>query len=1048
VQKEQKSGSLARCVSGFASIALTVVLLAVTPIVKAQSQKGAVDACLHGVKHFDLESGDARDYLNRFSEQSEVQLLFDYADATGFMSQAVHGDYPVGEALSILLRGIPIKFECVNEKTMALVLTSKCPPWIKVFDIKPGDAGWGLMQFSVQADMQSMYDKSTVDAYHTPEIKGELRIEEVLRRLLEGIPATWQCVDDRTIVFIIAPRRRHWWQPRPDAPLEQVTITAANDAPLANAHRFGSPLLSFSLQDIRQTGAATLSEFLRTIPQVWGGGPTDHTSLGREATMNANGGTGVNLRAMDAGAALVLVNGIRLSPNGAAEYTDISSIPLSSIERIDIAADGPSPIYGADAVSGVINIVTRQGVSGSEFSSSGGSAIGGAKEVSVSQLAGGKWDAGSWTVSGEYYDRQSLPSSARGRATSDLLPWGGSDFRSPYDGSPGTVLGAQGQTWAVPATSGEPFELGTQNLYDTWTNRDILPHQRRGSLMAHGAGDIGDALEVWGDGMVSYRRMTNDIAPGYEASLVVPPSNPYYVDPSGQGGPTTVEYGFGSLLGPLAERADTLTALTAVGAEMRAGLWRIRSQLSHSRVTITQVTDNAVDQQSLTTALNSSDPSTAFNALWNTPGNMGIADTFRTALRYQSVTTQTDLASYAQRQIGGQDDSAAVFTLGAEYRRQTLHSFAANLTVVDARREDLGRSVSSAFAELTAPVGRHVSFSVGARYENHGVEHVTAPKFALRWQPLDSFSVRSTWGRSFRDSNLVDRDEAGNLTGILPLPDPHSTTGFSSVLVTTGNNGSLHSERARNWTAGLDLSAHDGSSVGATYFDITSAGRIYSPTLTASALVDPAFDGVIIRNPTYAQRLAACQLPGTFFGDGATCMTAPIAAIVDVRLQNLDVLRERGIDLTGRESFESRIGKLSVGLNSTYLRDYSIRHGPGDQLISLLNTADHPVDLRARAFASWSRSRWTATASVNYTAPYRNFGSLERTGVPSWTTVDLHLSRRFALGAAGAAYEVSVNAINVCNTLSPFVDSSLGGYDPENGDYTGRMLSATVRASW
>jgi len=903
-----------------------------------------------------------------------------------------------------------------------------------------------LPEFGSEADVQMVFDPRQVAGTHyvTSEVVGQLRIEEAMRRLLEGIPATYMCVDPATIAVTVT-ARRHWWQSPPD-PLERVTVTAGNDSPLSVASRSGSPLLSFELQDIRQSGATSLAEFLKAIPQVWGGGPTDHTSLGREAVMNPGGATGINLRAMDAGAALVLVDGIRLSPAGAAEYTDIGAIPLSSIERIDIAADGPSALYGADAVSGVVNIVTRQALSGAEFSSSAGSAVGGARQTAVSQLFGDKGTYGNWVLSGEYYDREALPASARGRATSDLRAWGGSDFRTPY-GSPGTVVGAQGQTWAVPKTGGPTFEPGA-NLYDEWSNVDILPQQRRGSLMAHGTVHIDDAFTVWADGLVSDRRMQKNTNPGYPATLVVPETNPYYVDPTGVGGPVILEYGFGNLLGPLAAHTETFTGMAALGAEMHSDTWRFRSQFSYSRQSVLQDVENAVDRRSLAAALSSTDLASAFNPFADTPENSEIARSLRTTLRYRSATAQMDLLSYAQRPIGPRqaDDGSALVTVGAEYRRQTLHSSSPG-SVPDGQRDDLGRSVTSAFAEVTSPIGRDIALSAGARYENHGTERVLSPKFALRWSPLPLLSVRSTWGRSYRDPNLTDRVEANNSIEIITLPDSHASNGASNVLVDFGNNAALHAERARNWTAGLDLAAGERGSLSATYFDIASAGRIYSPTLTASALADPSFDGLIVRKPSYAQRLAVCQAPGVYLGDPASCMAVPIAAIVDVRLQNLDVLRERGIDVTGHRDFESiRFGKFSVGLNSSYLLDYSIRHGPGEVPVSLLNTEDRPVDFRARGFVAWSRRTWGANVAVNYTGPYRNFGSLERTGVGSWTTLDLQVSRRFSAGPV--AYELSLNALNVFNTLSPFVDNSLGGYDPENGDYTGRMLSATVRASW
>ncbi len=68
----------------------------------------------------------------------------------------------------------------------------------------------------------------------------------------------------------------------------------------------------------------------------------------------------VYLRGMSAGQTLVLVNGVRTaSPTSGT--SSIFNIPLSSIERVEIAKGPHSAQYGADAIGGVINIITRQG---------------------------------------------------------------------------------------------------------------------------------------------------------------------------------------------------------------------------------------------------------------------------------------------------------------------------------------------------------------------------------------------------------------------------------------------------------------------------------------------------------------------------------------------------------------------------------------------------------------------------------------------------------------------------------------------------------------
>ena len=79
-----------------------------------------------------------------------------------------------------------------------------------------------------------------------------------------------------------------------------------------------------------------------------------------------SGGPGVNtfgLRSLDPGRTLILVNGQRFTPagtRGQIHSIDLNSIPDVAIERIEILKDGASSIYGADAIAGVVNIITKK----------------------------------------------------------------------------------------------------------------------------------------------------------------------------------------------------------------------------------------------------------------------------------------------------------------------------------------------------------------------------------------------------------------------------------------------------------------------------------------------------------------------------------------------------------------------------------------------------------------------------------------------------------------------------------------------------------------
>ena len=90
-----------------------------------------------------------------------------------------------------------------------------------------------------------------------------------------------------------------------------------------------------------------------------------------------NGGVGnseVGLRGLGPTRTLVLIDGQRLIPifSGAASVPDLNSVPLAMVDRIEVLRDGASSIYGADAVGGVINIITKKHADGMTIDGFGG----------------------------------------------------------------------------------------------------------------------------------------------------------------------------------------------------------------------------------------------------------------------------------------------------------------------------------------------------------------------------------------------------------------------------------------------------------------------------------------------------------------------------------------------------------------------------------------------------------------------------------------------------------------------------------------------------
>ncbi len=156
-----------------------------------------------------------------------------------------------------------------------------------------------------------------------------------------------------------------------------VTGTRVSDRTVAESQ---SPIDVITPEMLEATGTTELATALaRAIPSLNFPRPaiTDGTDAVRPA----------QLRGLSPDQVLVLVNGKRyhtgalVNLNGSqgrgAAPADLNTIPIASVERVEVLRDGASALYGSDAIAGVINIVLK------------GSGKGGSV-----QLVGGQYSAG------------------------------------------------------------------------------------------------------------------------------------------------------------------------------------------------------------------------------------------------------------------------------------------------------------------------------------------------------------------------------------------------------------------------------------------------------------------------------------------------------------------------------------------------------------------------------------------------------------------------------------------------------------------------------
>lgn len=119
------------------------------------------------------------------------------------------------------------------------------------------------------------------------------------------------------------------------------------------------PITLVTAQQIRQTGLTTVGEVLQNITQ-------SGASLTRTGqAQGTSGASTLDLRYFGSSRVLILINGRRWTPQLSGSV-DLSTIPSSMIDHVEILQDGASAIYGSDAITGVVNIITIQNFNGAE----------------------------------------------------------------------------------------------------------------------------------------------------------------------------------------------------------------------------------------------------------------------------------------------------------------------------------------------------------------------------------------------------------------------------------------------------------------------------------------------------------------------------------------------------------------------------------------------------------------------------------------------------------------------------------------------------------
>lgn len=275
--------------------------------------------------------------------------------------------------------------------------------------------------------------------------------------------------------------------------------------------------------NLRQTNTA--EQVLRDLP---GAVP----SIG-SAVNNGNGGSSyADLRGLGNFRNVVLLDGVRITPSSTVGRVDLNNVPLALVERVDTLTGGAATTYGADAVSGVINFVTRRDFSGVEASVSN----------QITGRGDGKTFRGDVTIGANLDDGRGNVVLSLGYQKADPVYQGARRISlNNYTSTSGSVGGSgttvpgrftlpgQGYNTIIPATGAlRPYKGSTDGFNFNPFNVFQVPFERY-NIYAAGHYDVADNVEVYARGMFSKNKVETIIAPSgvFGQLLTIPYSNPY-----------------------------------------------------------------------------------------------------------------------------------------------------------------------------------------------------------------------------------------------------------------------------------------------------------------------------------------------------------------------------------------------------------------------------------------------------------------------------------------------------------------------------------------
>jgi iron complex outermembrane recepter protein len=404
---------------------------------------------------------------------------------------------------------------------------------------------------------------------------------------------------------------------------------------------------------------------------------------------------------------------------------------------------------------------------------------------------------------------------------------------------------------------------------------------------------------------------------------------------------------------------------------------------------------------------------------------------------------------------------AARLATGAGYRYNDFRYPSGNTVYADG-----DESSRFAYAELSLPlVGpeqgiagiERIEFTGAVRAEDGDYGRVTTPKLGVVYSPSADFSLKTSWGKSFKAPTLVQRHYTQ-----FAVYYPAATLGRAgyptdaTALWLSGGNSDLRPERARTWSASLAFHPEALSNLEAelTWFDIDYTARVVQPITTANqdVLGNPIYADFVDYDPADAVQAAAlAHVSNSNFINavGTPYDASKVVAIVDSRYVNASRQRIKGFDLSGSYRFDVGSGRLIIRGSASWL-DSTQALTADQNAYALAGTLFNPARINSRIGAVWQQGGFTASLFGNYKSGVTDTAGHSKGA--SFTTFDAAL--RYDTGArddgwSNLALELSAqNLLDRAPPLHAVTSLTYTPYDSTNYSAVGRFVNLSLSKHW